>query len=142
MGTRVWSGEDPDLTTGDISPDGRFFTDIEWSSGDLDVVDLETGEARHLTGQGYDAGGYAWSSAFSTDGRRLAVAWYVDRHDSHDLRVMNLDGTGSRVLIPAGTGHFYVDPVDWSPTDAEILVGVRNANRTWQLELVSAHGVA
>jgi Tol biopolymer transport system component len=139
MGSRVWSGEDPDLTTGDVSPDGRYFTDIEWGSGDLDVVDLETGQARHLTGLGYDAGGYAWSSAFSTDGRRLAVAWYVDRHDSHDLRVMNLDGTGSRVLIPAGAGHFYVDPVDWSPTDAEILVGVRNANRTWQLELVSAH---
>jgi Tol biopolymer transport system component len=136
-GARAWSGEDPDLTTGDVSPDGRYFTDIEWGSGDLDVVDLETGQARHLTGQGYDAGGYAWSSAFSTDGRRLAVAWYVDRHDSHDLRVMNFDGTGSRVLIPAGAGPFYVDPVDWSTTDAEILVGVRNANRTWQLELVS-----
>ena len=136
--TRVWSGEDPDFITGDVSPDGRYVTDIEWGSGDLQIIDIETGKASDLTGQGYDNGGYAWQSAFSTDGRRLAVAWYLDRADSHELRLINADGSGSRVLIPAGPGHYYVDPLDWSASDQEILVALRSADRTWQLVLVSA----
>jgi Tol biopolymer transport system component len=137
FGVRVWSGEDPDFVTGDVSPDGRYLTDINWDSGDLQVVDLETGNARDLTGQGYGGDGYAWMSAFSTDGRRVAIAWYVNRANSHDLRVVNLDGTGGRVLVPAGEGHYYIDPVDWSANDQEILVAVQLANRTWQLGLVS-----
>ncbi len=134
----VWSGEDPDFVTGDVSPDGRFLAEVDWGSGDLQVVDLETGTGRGLTGQGYDAGGYAWTSAFSTDGRRLAVSWYRDGADSHELRVVNLDGTDSRVLIPAGAEHYYVEPVDWAAADDEILVAVRIRDRTWQLILVSA----
>lgn len=134
----AWSGEDPDFVTGDVSPDGRSLAEIDWATGDLQVIDLETGTGRGLTGQGYDAGGYAWTSAFSSDGRRLAVSWYRDRSDSHELRVVNLDGTDSRVLIPAGDEHYYVDPVDWSAADDEILVAVRARDRTWQLVLVSA----
>ena len=61
-------------------------------------------------------------SAFSSDSRRVAVAWYLDSVNSHELRVVNLDGTGSRVVVPAGEGHYYVDPVDWSRSDEEILV--------------------
>ncbi|HET9295135.1 MAG TPA: hypothetical protein VFO06_12640, partial [Gemmatimonadales bacterium] len=121
-----------------VSPDGRLLAEINWGSGDLQLIDLETGTGRDLTGQGYDAGGYAWTSAFSTDGRRLAVSWYRDRADSHELRVVTLDGTGSRVLIPAGDEHYYVDPIDWSAADDEILVAVRTPDRTWQLVLVSA----
>lgn len=133
----VWSGEDPDFLTGDISPDGRYLSDIDWASGDLQVTDLQSGQVRNLTGQGYDAGGYAWMSAFSSDSRRVAVAWYLDSVNSHELRVVNLDGTGSRVVVPAGEGHYYVDPVDWSRSDEEILVAVQVADRTWRLDLVA-----
>lgn len=120
---RVWSGLEPDFLTGDISPDGRLFSDIDWETGDLRIVELETGESRGMTDRGYGAGRYAWTSAFSTDGRRLAVAWYVYAAGSHELRVMNLDGTGSRVLLPADPETTYADPLDWSPSDDRILVG-------------------
>jgi len=135
--TRVWSGADMDFLTGDISPDGRYLSDINWGSGDLQLVELRSGQARDLTGQGYDAGGYAWMSAFSTDGRRIAVAWYLDSVNSHELRIINLDGTGSRVIVPAGEDHYYVDPLDWSASDAEILVALQVADRTWRLGLIS-----
>ena len=126
-----------DFLTGDISPDGRYLSDINWGSGDLQLVELRSGQARDLTGQGYDAGGYAWMSAFSTDGRRIAVAWYLDSVNSHELRIINLDGTGSRVIVPAGEDHYYVDPLDWSASDAEILVALQVADRTWRLGLIS-----
>ncbi len=133
---QVWSGEDLDFLTGDISPDGRYLSDINWDSGDLELVDLEGGQARRVTAEGY-AGGYAWTSAFSTDGQRLAVAWYVDQARSYGLRVMNLDGTASRVLVPASEHLTFVDPVDWSPSDEQILVAVRRTDLVWQLGLVS-----
>jgi Tol biopolymer transport system component len=134
---RVWSGAGPDFITGDISPDGRLLSDVDWDSGDLHIVDLQSGRARRLTGQGYEAGGYAWTSAFSTDGQRVAAAWYLDGANSHELRVYDLNGTDARVVVPAGTGHYYVDPVDWSPSDTEILVAIQDADRTWQLALVA-----
>jgi Tol biopolymer transport system component len=136
---QVWSGADPDFATGDISSDGRYLSDINWDSGDLQLVDLTTGEVRGATGQGYDAERYAWTSAFSRDGRRLAVSWFVYQANSHELRVMNRDGTDARVLVPAGEDHYYIDPVDWSPSDEDILVAFQLADRTWELRLVSVH---
>lgn len=133
---RLWSGDALDFATGDISPDGRYFSDVNWASGDLSLVNLETGETKDLTGHGYDAGGYAWTSAFSSDGNRLAVAWYRDELNSHELLVMNVDGTKASVLVPADPARFYVEPLDWSPTNEEILAAVQQADRTWRLELV------
>lgn len=134
----VWAGHGPDFITGDISPDGRSLSDIDWATGDLQIVDLASGQTRRLTGEGYDAGGYAWTSAFSSDGRRLAVAWYRDDGNSHELRTVGADGTGARVLVTAGNGHVYIDPVDWTPADTEILVAIQTSDRIWQLALVSA----
>lgn len=52
---------------------------------------------------------------------------------------MNRDGSGSRVLLAASREHEYVDPLDWSPTDEEILVaGQGREDRVWELLLVSA----
>jgi Tol biopolymer transport system component len=133
---KLWSGSDPDFITGDISPDGRYLSDINWNSGDLQLIELGTGRVRDLTGQGY-AGGYAWMSAFSTDGHRIALAWYVDSVNSHELRIINVDGTGSRVVVPAAKNHYYVDPVDWSASGQEILVALQVEDRTWRLSLVA-----
>lgn len=134
---KLWSGAEPDFINADISPDGRYLSHINWSSGDLQLVDLNSGQARDLTGHGYDAGGYAWTSAFSTDGRRIAVAWYREALNSHELRIIDVDGGASRVLVPAVEGNYYVDPVDWSASDKEVLVAMQVADRTWRLDLVA-----
>lgn len=68
--------ESVDFVTGDVSPDGRYLSEIDWDTGDLQLIDLRTGEAVGVTGQGYGEGGYAWMSAFSPDGERIAVAWF------------------------------------------------------------------
>ena len=134
--TRVWSGS-PDFVSGDVSRDGRYLSQVNWNSGDLQVVDLQSGEARDLTGQGY-AGGYAWTSAFSPDGRRLAAAWYLDSVNAHELRVFDV-GTGTwQVLVRAEADRYYIDPVDWSESGDEILAAIQVADRTWEIALVSA----
>lgn len=133
---RVWSG-DLNLLTGDISPDGRYVSDINWDTGDFQLLDLKTGEIRTIAGVGYDVGRYAWTSAFSSDGRRIALSCYVNEANSHELRVRNLDGGEWRLLVPASQNHFSIDPVDWSPSGKEIIVAMKLRDRSWQLGLVS-----
>ena len=132
----VWSGS-PDFVSGDISRDGRYLSQVNWNSGDLQLVDLQSGEARDLTGQGY-VGGYAWTSAFSPNSRRIASAWYIDSVNAHELRVFDVDSGGWRPLVRADPGRYYIDPVDWSESGDEILAAIQVADRTWQLALVSA----
>lgn len=136
-GTPVWRGEGPDFYTGDLSPDGRFFTDIHWSSGDLDLVDLKLGQSVPLTGQGYEANRYAWSSAFSSDGRNIAVAWYKYETGTHELRIESLDGSPSRLLVPATSDRSYVEPLDWSPSDGHVVVALQRVDDDWELGIIS-----
>lgn len=135
--SHIWSGEGADFLTGDVSPDGRYFSDIDWNSGDLRLIDLKTGEARDLTGHGYDAGRYAWASAFSRDGRRIAVAWYSYSAAAHELRVHDLGTGSSRLLVPADPKFEYFNPLDWSPAGDSILVAVRLADPIWRMALVN-----
>lgn len=130
--------ENIDFLTGDVSPDGRYVSEIDWDTGDLQLIDLRTGEGVGVTGHGYADGGYAWMSAFSRDGRRIAVAWYQDRLGRHELRLVNRDGTGLRTLVPAHEDVQYIDPLDWMPSGDSILVAIGREDRTWQLALVDA----
>ena len=136
-GTIIWTGEAPNFYTSDVSPDGHYFSNINWNTGDLDLVDLNTGEAIPLTGHGYDTGGYAWMSSFSSDGRRIACEWYNYGTGTHELRVHSLDEAESRLLVPADGDVFYVEPLDWSPSDQHIAVALRAKDGVWQLGLVS-----
>jgi Tol biopolymer transport system component len=134
--TVVWSGS-PDFVSGDISRDGRFLSQVNWNNGDLQLVDLQSGEARDLTGEGY-SGGYAWTSAISPDSRQIAAAWYLDSVNAHELRIFDVDNGGWRTVVSAVANRYYIDPVDWSESGDTILAAVQTGDRTWQLAMVSA----
>jgi Tol biopolymer transport system component len=134
---RVWSGTSLDFITGDISPDGKYYSDINWDTGDLRLVDLETGEIREVTGKGYGAGRYAWVSAFSHDSEKIAVTWYLYGEDGHELRIMNLDGTDSRVLVSPDENWISIEPLDWSPSGEYIAVALDRRDYNWDLGWVS-----
>jgi hypothetical protein len=133
----IWSAEDPHLQTGDVSPDGRSFTDIDWDDGTLRLVDLATGRATRVSEVGYDAGRYAWRSAFSRDGRRIAVSWFVYDARAHELAVLGVDGSDRRVLVPASDARYYVEPLDWSPDDREVAVALQQMGEAWHLGVVT-----
>jgi Tol biopolymer transport system component len=134
---KQWSGVGPDFGTGDISPDGTYFTDINWSSGDLKIINVETNETRDLTGQGYDEGGYAWMSSFSNSGNQIAYEWYNYETGTHDLKLFLLNSSEVRTLIPSNDSILYWEPLDWTKNDEYILVAKQFVESNWEIGLVS-----
>ena len=120
------------LSGGAISPDGTQVVYATLASDSSDssifVVGLDGGAPRKILGatpRSYTGGfptEFAWP-AFSPDGTRIA---YFDGMGDHDntLRVMNIDGTGGRVVLKdvgmmpnsAGLRH-----LAWSPDGTRLL---------------------
>jgi Tol biopolymer transport system component len=123
---QVWAGPGVDAMGG-LSPDGRYLSFVDWGTCDLAVRDLSTGENRHLTDQGsLGCDEFAEYSVVSPDGKLVAYAWY-NKEGAYELRVVGLDGSGRRVLLPGRTED-WLCPVDWSPDGSRILVNLlRNA---------------
>jgi Tol biopolymer transport system component len=121
---QIWTGNDAD-SYGRVSPDGRWIS-FTYSTGDLAVHDIETGENRPVTHKGKSLAespaGLATWSVFSPDGRRLAYTWY---ENGSELRIIGLDGSGQRTLYRAGMG---LDVDDWS-ADGNYVLAVDHSKR-------------
>jgi Tol biopolymer transport system component len=124
-------------TTGAVSPDGRFLTYTDWSTGDLAVRDLKTGENRRPTNKGswLESGEFALFSAVSPDGKQVVYAWF-NKDGFYDLRIIGADGSNPRTLYR--DKETYPWPMDWSLDGKHILASFQqNEDRTWQIALVS-----
>ena len=149
---RLWAGEDFNFYASSPSPDGRYATEIDWTTGNLAVRDLSTGLLHHLTAKGSweDSGDYAEVSLFSPDGDRVAYAWFnssltaeVTPGESYEIRVLDFrvgeDGipvrSEGRVVAPAGPTLIYW-LFGWSGGD-ELLVGLYRPDRTTALAMLS-----
>ena len=134
---KQWSGEGPDFGTGDISNDGVFFSDINWGTGDLDLINVETGERFALTGEGYDEGGYAWMSSFSNKDDQIVFEWYNYDTGTHELRLFRMKDSLLKTLIPSDRDVLYWEPLDWTTTDEQVLVAKQFVESNWELGFVS-----
>ena len=104
--TQVTSGDFQHQSPAAWTPDGASLVfssnrNEDWvhdyRNSELYIVSVATGEARPLT----DRPGPDRSPAVSPDGRQIAFVGYEDRTRTYQvsqLQVMNLDGTGHRVL--------------------------------------------
>jgi Tol biopolymer transport system component len=113
------------------SPDGRYYTYIEWldTASALSIRDLKSGETRIVT----KAEGFPYSSAISRDGGSIAYVWW-HRPGQMDVRSIGLDGADERVLAaPEG----YPEVHDWSPDGTRLLVALRAPDQTGQIILLS-----
>lgn len=136
---RVWAG--PDAGNGYMgrpSPDGRYLSLVDWSTGDLAVRDLARGENRRLTDDGtwIGAAEYAGFSTFSPDGEHIAYAWY-NADGRYDLRIIGLDGSGGRTVYRSSDDVQYIWPHEWSPDGERILVVLEHADGSTRIALVS-----
>ena len=127
-----------DVDGGAISLDGQFLSYTDWSTGDLALQDLKTGEKRHLTNKGswQEGSEFAqWEQAFSPDGEQVAYAWQIER-DLCELRIIGLDGSEPHVIYRNEeiTG---IAVEDWSPDGKHILAILSKRDRTRQTVLVS-----
>lgn len=135
---RVWSGEFSSYVAAP-SPDGRFVTTVDWSTGDLAVIDLETGELRRVTRKNtWEGGSYAEHSVFSPDGNRIAYSWgafNVEGGESgrYEVRTISLEGEGMRIVLPANPSIDYPSVEDWSRDGRKILLTVFRTDRTSEI---------
>jgi len=115
---RVWA----DAELYDLSPDGRFAAQTDWSTGDLALRDMETGEVRHLTHNSAPfEPGEAEGASFSPDGRWVAYTWYDEAQPSHyKLGVVDVGGTNPQ-LIYNDRATSWIHAADWSPDGRYIL---------------------
>ncbi len=128
---QVWADPGGSLM-GAVSLDGRYLTATDWKTGDLAIRDLTTGEMRHVTSNKSPADGNAEFSAPSPDGKRIAYGWYRQQHG--DLRVINVDGSGMRVLYSDPQVR-YVELSAWSP-DGKHVLGVLQKDHHQRNEMV------
>ena len=95
---RIWAGPGVDILGGP-SPDGRYLSFVDGSTGDLAVRELATGKNRRLTNKGswYESKEYAEYSRVSPDGKQVAYVWF-NKDLSHELRLIGIDGSDPRVF--------------------------------------------
>jgi len=132
---RVWT-EPGEYIGGSLSPDGRYLSCVDMSTGDLAVRELATGKMRHLTHKSStESSEYAFFSTISPDGKEVAYNWFGGK-DGPDLRVVRWDGSAPRVVY-AKKG-LYPFPGDWSPDGKYILTHLFNDAGANQIAVISA----
>jgi WD40 repeat protein len=111
---------------GCVTADGKLMSFIDWSTGDLAVRNLVTGENRRVTNKGgYEkAMGEAEASCISPDGKRISFNWNrwdpaAEMEGGYELRVIDTDGSGERMLRRT---HGYVEASGWSPDGALLAI--------------------
>ena len=122
--------------TGAVSSDARFLSYTDWGTGNLAVLDLSTGEKRHLTNKGswLESGEFALCSTISPDNKKVVYAWFND-DGFYDLRIIGLDGSEPRVFFQ--DKNFHPWPRDWSPDGDFILATLRERGGSNWIVLIS-----
>lgn len=120
-----------DIDATSISPDGRFFSYTDWSTGYLAIRDLKTGQSRNLTSEGWPKGAY--SSKISPDGKHIGYSF--DTSGGRDeLRIIGADGTGERVLH-SDPSITWINPHDWSADGKYVLAEFTTAGKDGPLQI-------
>jgi hypothetical protein len=137
--TRVWAGPEPDFWSAKPSPDGLHISEIDWMTGNLAVIDLETGKLRHLTAKGSwtDAVAWAETSVFSPDGEQIAYTWWDEEDTGYGIRILNTDGSDIRVLYPSPGADFYAMLEDWTDDGEHVLAQLWREEDVTEIVLIS-----
>ncbi len=139
---KVW-GDAGKWVEGSPSPDGRYFSFVDWGTGDLAMRDLVTGQSRRLTENGSWEGEFAEASVISGDGQRIAYAWYHEEN-GYELRVSGIDGSNARVVYSEKNPDFYLEPLQWTLDGRQILAALQRelqrGSKEIQIALIQAGG--
>jgi Tol biopolymer transport system component len=119
----IWQGPDMD-DSGEISPDNKYLSCIDWTTSDLAVREMATGKLRRLTSkEGSPPGSYEApdASIWAPDSREIAYTWYGNDPAICELRLIALDGSKPRIVFRGELLKDWITPCDWSPDGRYIL---------------------
>ena len=142
MMRQVWTGPKVDVY-GTISPDGRYLSMVDWSTGDLALHDLKTGEDRRLTAKPKGVREHAEWSAISRDGKLVAYAWFMGQlgpDSRYQVRLAELHGDPNPRVLFDNEEVLEISPYDWSPDGKWLAVGVQRQDHTAQIALLPTAG--
>src|ERR1051326_314560 len=128
---QVWTGPKVDVY-GTISPDGRYLSVVDWSTGDLALHDLKTGEDRRLTNKPKGVREHAERSAISRDGKLVAYSWFLGQLGSdsrYQVRLADLHGDPNPRVLFDNKEVVEISPYDWSPDGKWLAVGVQRKDQ-------------
>jgi Tol biopolymer transport system component len=135
---RIWAESKTDFF-GQVSPDGRYLSFVDWDTGDLAVRDLEKGTNRRLTNKGSwesNSDDEAEYSIWSPDSRQIAYQWSTLH--GYELRLISLDNPTPRMLFRCEDSQVgWIDPYDWSPDGKQILAALNTNGADQQMVLIS-----
>ena len=144
---RVWTTSDTNLDfwSGDVSPDGRYLSFVDWTTGDLALHDFVANTNRRLTrnpdpmpASGFP--GFAVSSAFSPDGRLVAYSWFTEEGRRKQVRILRVgSGTGAapRVLFERGVDTDGLRVANWSSDGKTLAIQLGLGDGTKQIATAS-----
>lgn len=127
------------------SPDGRLIAFVDWTTGDVAVHELATGEDRLATDKGTweENGSWAEEPLFSPDGRSIVYTYGNTQAGDpfrYELRRVELGDTTTRLLYALDwETEEFINPLDWHPA-AGILVEVNRLDGVTELAVVPASG--
>jgi Tol biopolymer transport system component len=115
---QVWSGPDAS-SAGKPSPDGKYLSFVDHSTGDLAIREIASGKTIRVTSKGSWDNSYefAVNSCWSPDGQRLAYAWF-NKDSFVELRIIGVDGSNVRTLYQKKNEWAF--PAAWSPDGKSI----------------------
>jgi Tol biopolymer transport system component len=134
---RVWAKAPPDLADlYSLSPDGRLATMTDWSTGDVAIRDVETGDTRRLTHNipPFEFEEQADAAEISRDGKWVAYTWSDSIGTA--LGVVDIEGNSPRILYREEDTD-WIQAVDWSP-DGRSILAWRQAHGQDELLVISA----
>ncbi len=110
---------------GQVSPDGKYISFVDWDTGDLAVRDLATGEEKRLTDKGpwTPFGAQAFHSRWSPEGQKIVYDWWDwDKEPGFvGIRVVGLDGQAPRTIYQVPDNELTLTYA-WSSDGKRILV--------------------
>lgn len=113
---RVWAAAGDYSTP---SPDGRLIAFVDWSTGDVAVHDIGTGESRRITDKGTwtENGSWAEWPIFSPDGTKVVYSYgnvLTGDPFRYELRYVELGDTTQHLVRAIDVKEDWIVPLDWS----------------------------
>jgi beta-lactamase regulating signal transducer with metallopeptidase domain/Tol biopolymer transport system component len=110
---------------GQVSPDGKYISFVDWDTGDLAVREVATGQEKRLTNKGpwAQSGAMVFQSRWAPDGQKIVYDWWDwDKEPGFvGIRVVGLDAQAPRTIYEVPDNELTITYA-WSSDGKRILV--------------------